>query len=46
MKTGLTCCASSHAYEFEYLSEAKLKGGCRTNCFTSAIELKVGDAVV
>ena len=46
MKTGLACCASSHAYEFEYLSEAKLKGGCRTNCFTSAIELKVGDAVV
>ena len=33
-------------YEFEYLSEAKLKGGCRTNCFTSAIELKVGDCVV
>ena len=46
MKTRLACCASSHAYEFEYLSEAKLKGGCRTSCFTSAIELKVGDAVV
>lgn len=33
-------------YEFEYLSEAKLKGDSRANCFTSAIELKVGDAVV
>ena len=33
-------------YEFEYLSEAKLKGDSRTNCFTSAIELKVGDCVV
>ena len=33
-------------YEFEYLSEAKLKGSSRTNCFTSAIELKVGDCVV
>lgn len=33
-------------YEFEYLSEAKLKGDCRTNCFTSAIELKVGDCVI
>ena len=46
MKTGLACCASSHAYEFEYLSEAKLKRDSRTNCFTSAIELKAGDAVV
>ena len=33
-------------YEFEYLSEAKLKGSSRTNCFTSAIELKVGDCIV
>ena len=32
-------------YDFEYLSEAKLSN-CRTNCFTSAIELKVGDCVV
>lgn len=32
-------------YYFEYLSEAKLSN-CRTNCFTSAIELKVGDCVV
>lgn len=46
MKTGQACCASSHAYEFEYLSEAKLKGDSRTNMFMSAIELKVGDAVV
>lgn len=33
-------------YEFEYLSEAKLKGSSRANYFTSAIELKVGDCVV
>ena len=33
-------------YEFEYLSEAKLKGSSRTNCFISAIELKIGDCVV
>lgn len=33
-------------YEFEYLSEVKLKGDCRTNCFMSAIDLKVGDCVV
>lgn len=33
-------------YEFEYLSEAKLRGSSRTNCFTSAIELKIGDCVV
>ena len=33
-------------YEFEYLSEAKLKGNSRTNCFISAIELKIGDCVV
>ena len=45
MKTGLACCASSHAYEFEYLSEAKLINR-RTNCFMSAIELKAGDAVI
>ena len=32
-------------YEFEYLSEARLSNR-RTNCFTSAIELKVGDCVV
>jgi hypothetical protein len=32
-------------YEFEYLSDAKLSN-CRTNCFTSAIELKEGDCVV
>ena len=34
-------------YEFEYLSEAKIKeSNRRTNCFISAIELKVGDCVV
>lgn len=33
-------------YEFEYLSEAKLKGSSRSNCFISAIELKIGDCVV
>lgn len=33
------------AYYFEYLSEAKLSN-CRTNCFTSALELTVGDCVV
>ena len=33
-------------YEFEYLSEAKLKGSSRTNCFTSTLDLKVGDCVV
>ena len=32
-------------YEFEYLSEAKLINR-RTNCFMSAIDLKVGDAVI
>ena len=32
-------------YEFEYLSEAKLSN-CRTNCFMSTIDLKVGDAVI
>lgn len=45
MKTGQACCTSSHAYEFEYLSEAKLSNR-RTNCFTSTIELKVGDCVI
>lgn len=34
-------------YEFEYLSEVALKGSNRrTNCFTSAIEYKIGDCVV
>lgn len=32
-------------YYFEYLSEARLSN-CRTNCFTSALELTVGDCVV
>lgn len=46
MKTGQACCASSHTYEFEYLSEVKLSNRRSTNCFTSAIDLKVGDCVV
>ena len=33
-------------YEFEYLSEVKLRDRRSTNCFMSAIELKVGDCVV
>ena len=33
-------------YEFEYLSEVKLKDRRSTNCFMSAIDLKVGDCVV
>ena len=33
-------------YEFEYLSEVKLRGDGRTNYIASAIELKVGDAIV
>lgn len=34
-------------YEFEYLSEVLFKeSNRRTNCFTSAIELKEGDAVI
>lgn len=45
MKTEQACCASSHTYEFEYLSEAKLSNR-RTNTFTSTLDLKVGDAVV
>ena len=46
MKTGQACCASSHAYEFEYLSEVKLRDRRSTNCFMSTIDLKVGDCVV
>ena len=46
MKTGQACCASSHTYEFEYLSEVKLSNRRSTNCFMSAIDLKVGDCVV
>ena len=45
MKAGPACCASSHAYEFEYLSEARLSNR-RTNTFISTLDLKVGDAVV
>lgn len=45
MKTGQACCASSHTYEFEYLSEARLSNR-RTNEFTSTIDLKVGDCVI
>ena len=33
-------------YEFEYLSEVKLRDRRSTNCFMSAIDLKVGDCVV
>ena len=33
-------------YEFEYLSEVKLRDRRSTNCFMSAIELKTGDAVI
>ena len=33
-------------YEFEYLSEVKLRDRRSTNCFVSAIDLKVGDCVV
>ncbi len=33
-------------YEFEYLSEVKLRNRRSTNCFMSAIDLKVGDCVV
>lgn len=33
-------------YEFEYLSEAKLKESSRTNCFTSDKELSVDSCVV
>ena len=32
-------------YYFEYLSEARLSN-CRTNCFTSTLDLQVGDCVV
>lgn len=35
-----------HTYEFEYLSEVKLRDRRSTNCFMSAIDLKVGDCVV
>ena len=33
-------------YEFEYLSEVKLRDRRSTNCFMSAIDLKVGDCVI
>ena len=33
-------------YEFEYLSEVKLRDRRSTNCFMSTIDLKVGDCVV
>lgn len=33
-------------YEFEYLSEARLKGSSRSNYFMSAIDIKIGDCVV
>ena len=32
-------------YEFEYLSEVKLRDRRSTNCFMSAIELKAGEVV-
>ena len=35
-----------HTYEFEYLSEVKLRDRRSTNCFMSAIDLKVGDCVI
>ena len=33
-------------YEFEYLSEVKLKGDSRTNEFCATVELKIGESVV
>ena len=33
-------------YEFEYLSEVKLRDRRSTNCFISTVDLKVGDCVV
>ena len=33
-------------YEFEYLSEVKLKGDSRTNEFCATVELNIGESVV
>lgn len=33
-------------YEFEYLSEVKLKGDSRTNEFCATVELNIGESIV